>query len=235
MNGDERATLSVEGLVARMGHDLRSPLTAIIGFSDLLLLELPGPLNETQRRQLAAIRSAGTTMLRLMDGLIELARLEAGVLEAQGQMTALGPFLDELRSTHLAQAEERGLTLDVDLAGPDRCHTDPRILARILGHLITNGLAFTETGGVTVHSRAGAEPGSVSLAVVDTGVGISEHDRAMLFQPFDRASASEPPRTGIGLGLFLSGRLADVLGAEISVESEIGRGTTCTVTVPAGP
>ena len=219
-----------------MGHDLRSPLTAIIGFSDLLLLELPGSLNDTQRQQLAEIRSAGGTMLRLIDDVVEAARLEAGVVEVRAETTALGPLLDEVRSTFTAEAEGRGLTLDVDPSGPDRGYTDPRILGRILGHLIANGLAFTETGGVTVRVRAGAEPGSVDIAVVDTGAGIAEHDRTMLFQPFDRAtSVGDPARTGIGLGLFLSRRLADLVGAEISVESEIGRGTTSTVTLPGGP
>jgi signal transduction histidine kinase len=225
--------VSFDGLVVRMGHDLRSPLTAIIGFSDLLLLGLPGPLNESQRQQLVEIRSAGGTMLRLMDDLVELARLEAGVVEVHAETTVLEPFLDELRSTFTAQAEQRGLTLDVDLSGPDRCHTDPRVLGRVLGHLIDNGLAFTESGGVTVRVRAGTEPGRVDIGVVDTGTGIAEHDRTMLFQPFDRAaSASDPPRTGIGLGLFLGRRLADLLGAEISVESEVGRGTTCSVLLP---
>jgi signal transduction histidine kinase len=222
--------VSVDGLVVRMGHDLRSPLSAIIGFSDLLLLELPGPLNETQRGQLGEIRTAGGTMLRLIDEVIELARLEAGLMEVRAETTVLKPFLDELRSTFTPQAEERGLTLDVDLSGPDRCHTDPRVLGRILGHLIGNGLAFTQTGGVTVRVRASTEPGRLDIAVVDTGPGIPEHDRTMLVQPFDRAtSVHDPPRTGIGLGLFLSRRLADLVGADISVDSEIGRGTTCTV------
>jgi signal transduction histidine kinase len=228
--------VSFDGLVVRMGHDLRSPMTSIIGFSELLLLELPGPVNETQRQQLTEIRTAGRTMLRLVDDVVEFARLEAGVVEVQAETTVLEPLLDELRSTFTAQAAERGLTLDLDLSGPDRCHTDPRLLGRILGRLIANGLAFTETGGVTVRVRAGPEPGRVDIAVVDTGVGISEHDRAMLFQPFDRAtSAVDPPRTGIGLGLFLSRWLADLMGAEISVESEVGRGTTCTVLLPGDP
>jgi len=219
-----------------MGHDLRSPLTSIIGFSDLLLLELPGSLNETQRQQLAEIRSAGGTMLRLVDHVVDLARLEAGVVEVHAETTVLEPFLDELRSTFTAQAEQRGLTLDVDLSGPDRWHTDASVLGRILGHLIANGLAFTDAGGVTVRVREGTEPGRLAIDVVDTGAGISEHDRTMLFQPFDRAaSANEPRRTGIGLGLFLSSRLADLLGAEISVESEVGRGTTCAVLLPEGP
>lgn len=227
--------MSFDGLVVRMGHDLRSPLTAIIGFSDLLLLELPGPVNETQRQQLAEIRSAGGTMLRLIDQVLELARLEAGVVEVHAETTILGPFLDEVRSTFSAQAEERGLTLDVDLSGPDRWHTDPRILGRILGHLVANGLTFTETGGVSVRVRAGAETGRLAIAVMDTGAGISEHDRTMLFQPFDRAaSTNDPRRTGIGLGLFLSRRFADLLGAEIAVESEVGQGTTCTVLLPGG-
>jgi two-component system CheB/CheR fusion protein len=228
--------VSFDGLVVRMGHDLRSPLTSIIGFSDLLLLELPGTLNETQRQQLAEIRSAGGTMLRLIDHVIELARLQAGVVKVQAETTLLEPFLDELRSTFTARAEERGLRLDVDLSGPDRWHTDPKVLGRILGHLIANGLAFTESGGVTVRVHEGTEPGGLAIAVVDTGVGISEHDRTMLFQPFDRAaSAGGPLRTGIGLGLYLSRRFADLLGAGISVESEVGRGTTCTVLLPEGP
>jgi signal transduction histidine kinase len=169
----------------------------------------------------------------MTDNLVELARLERGEVEAELEATALAPVVDDVRSSLHGQALEKGLGLDVDLTGPDRCYTDPSLLGRILMHLVANGLAFTEAGGVTVRSREGETPGSVRIEVVDTGVGISEHDRTMLFQPFERSAGDAGyGRQGIGLGLLISRRLADLLGAEITVETEVGRGTTCSVTLP---
>jgi hypothetical protein len=107
------------------------------------------------------------------------------------------------------------------------------VLARILGHLVANGLAYTEVGGVILRARAAEAPGAVRIDVVDSGVGISEHDRRMLFQPFDRAAGDTGSgRQGIGLGLFISRQLADLLGAEITVETVVERGTTCSVLIP---
>lgn len=221
----------LDGLVSAMGHDLRSPLSVIIGFADLLLMELPGPLNEAQRRQLTDIRAAGRAMLGMTDSLVELARLEAGDMEIGSEESALASVLDDVRSSFQPLAEERGLTITVERSGPDRYHSDPRVLARILGHLVANGLAFTGSGGVTLRARGGETPGGVRIEVVDSGTGISEHDRTMLFQPFDR-SADGSGRQGVGLGLFISRRLAELLGAEITVQTEVGRGTTFSVMLP---
>jgi two-component system sensor histidine kinase/response regulator len=223
----------LDGLVAGMGHDLRTPLNLIIGFTDLLLMELPGPLNEAQRRQLTDIRSAGRAMLGMTDNLVELARLERGAVEVEVEESALAPLLDDVRSSFQAMAGEHGLSIVVEPSGADRCHTDPRVLARILGHLVANGLAYTEAGGVTLRAHDAETPGAVRIDVVDSGIGISEHDRTMLFQPFDRAAGDAGSgRHGIGLGLLISRRLADLIGAEITVETEVGRGTTCSVTLP---
>ena len=104
---------SIDGLVAGMGHELRTPLNAIIGFTDLLLMELPGPLNDAQRQHLAQIGSAGRTMLGMTDNLVELARLELGEIELQVAPSALGPILDDVRSAYLARAAEKGLSLEV--------------------------------------------------------------------------------------------------------------------------
>jgi protein-histidine pros-kinase len=220
----------VDALLSTLGHDLRSPLNAIIGFSDLLRLELPGPLNEAQRHGVAEIRAAGDAMLRMTDALVDLARVEVGAVQVEVAPVSLGPFLDEIRASFQAMAAERGLTLGVDPSGSDRCQTDAGVLARILSHLVRNGISATESGGVTI--RAEEHPGGrVRIEVVDTGTGISEHDRAMLFRPFDR-SASDLPRQGTGLGLFVSRRLADLVGAELTMETEIGRGSTFGIVVP---
>jgi protein-histidine pros-kinase len=213
-----------DALLSALGHDLRSPLNVIIGFNDLLLLELPGPLNETQRHQLTEMRSAADAMLRMTDGLVELARIELGAVPVKPYDAPLESLLEDVQASFQAEADQRGLALAVERAGPDRCHTDVNVLGRILRHLVSNALASTETGVVTVRVAEEAD-GRVRIEVVDTGSGISEHDRTMLFQPFDRA-VSDRPRQGIGLGLFLSRRLADLLGAEIRVETEPGRGST---------
>ena len=230
MTGDARIVQGVDALLSGLGHDLRSPLNAIIGFSDLLLLELPGPLEAAQRHHLEEIRSAGGAMLRMTDALVDLARIEAGVVDVLVAPVAIAPFLEEIRSSFGAEAAARGLSLEVDPSGPDRCETDGGILARIVGHLVRNAIASTETGGVTIRAREDHAGGRVRFEVMDTGPGISDHNRAMLFQPFDR-SASDRPRQGTGLGLFVGGRLADLLGAEITVETG-DRGSTFAVTLP---
>ena len=225
---------SIERLVSGMGHELRTPLTVIIGFTDLLLMEFPGPLNDAQRQQLEQIASAGRTMLGMTDNLVELARLELGEIELQVATSALGPILEDVRSATLARATEKGLSLEVGSPSPDPCETDPRVLRRIVELLVANALTYTDTGGVTIHVREAGPPGAVRIEVVDSGPGISEHDLAMLFRPFDRAAsdAGGGERRGIGLGLCLGRRLADLLGAEIAVASEVGRGTTASVTLP---
>lgn len=236
MSGGGRVVERLDELVSGMGHELRTPLNVIIGFTDLLLMELPGPLNEAQRRQLADIRSAGWAMLGMTDNLVELARLERGEWEVELGESTLAPLFEDVRSSFQRQAAEKGIALDVERSGPDLCTTDPRVLRRILEHLVANGVAFTEAGGVTIRSHEGETPGAVRIDVVDTGVGISEHDRTMLFQPFDRAAADAGHgRRGIGLGLFIGRRLADLLGAQLTVETEVGRGTTCTVILPGTP
>jgi signal transduction histidine kinase len=233
MSDRGRVVEGLDGVMTGMGHELRSPLNVIIGFSDLLLMELPGPLNDVQRKHLTEVRSAGRTMLWLTDNLVELARLERGEVAVEHRASALLPILEEVRSSLQARAAEKGLDLEVDPSGPVSCATDPRVLGRILVHLVANGIAFTETGGVTLRAREGDVPGSVQVEVVDTGVGISQHDRAMLFHPFDRAAGQAANgRGGVALGLFISRRLAELLGAEITVETEVGRGTTCRVILP---
>jgi protein-histidine pros-kinase len=233
VTGAERGTGSIDALIAEMGHELRSPLNAIIGFSDLLLLELPGPLTEAQRHQLTEIRAAGDALLRLTDDLVELARLERGEMTPRSEAIPMAPFLDDVRTSFEVRARERELSLEVDVDGLDSCRSDPMLLGRILGHLVGNAIAYTETGGVTIRGHAGAR-GEAVVEVMDTGAGISEHDRAMLFQPFDRGAA-DVPRRGIGLGLFLSRRLAELLGTEITVRTEVGRGSTFRVDLPAVP
>src|SRR5918994_6943713 len=126
MSGSGRLAERLDGLVSSMGHDLRTPLNVIIGFTDLLLMELPGPLNEAQRRQLRDIHAAGRAMLAMTDSLVELARVESGDLEIEPEESALGSVLDDVRSSFRPIAEERGLTITVERSGPDRCHTDPR-------------------------------------------------------------------------------------------------------------
>jgi signal transduction histidine kinase len=231
---DDHAEEGLDLLLAGLGHDLRSPLNVIIGFSDLLLLGLPGPLTEAQRHQVTEIRTAGHAMLRLTDGLVELARIERGDVAVEPESMPIGPLLDDIRSSFQAEADERGLTLDVERSGPDRCQTDGKVLGRLLGQLVANGLASTGTGGVTIRAGNGDAEGAVRIEVVDTGPGISEHDRRMLFHPFDRG-ASDDPRPGTGLVLFLARRLADLLGAEITLETELGRGSSFAVVLPGRP
>ena len=198
-----------------MGHELRTPLNAIIGFTDLLLMELPGPLNDAQRQHLAQIGTAGRTMLGMTDNLVELARLELGEIELRVAPSSLGPILDDVRSGFLAQAAEKGLSLVVESPPPGPCETDPKVLRRIVELLVANAVAYTDTGGVTIQVREAGAPGAVRIEVIDTGPGIKPEDAERLFQRGVRGEGAGG--SGAGLGLAIVRRLCELYGWDVSM------------------
>lgn len=228
----ERAVQAKDRFLASMSHELRTPLNAILGFTGTLLMKLPGPLNGTQEGQLKTVQTSARHLLSLIDDLLDLTRIESGEVKLQLLPIDCGEVIGEVAATMAPLAGERGLSLEVIPASePILLPTDRRALSQILLNLVNNALKFTEEGGVRVETRRLAQ--RVEIEVFDTGIGISTPNQARLFAAFMQIDNSAARRhEGTGLGLYLSQKLAGLIGGEITVQSALGEGSTFLLTLP---
>lgn len=228
-SGSER----LDRLLAGAGHSLRTPLNAVLGFTEVLLMELPGPVNDEQRRQLRNVRSGALLMEMTIDNLLDLARIETGTMQVPLEQVDVGSVVSDVRAELQRFADEKDLSLEVEIPAGMTCLTNGRALGRILVNLTSNAIFFTDTGGVQILGVPSDGVGTARVDVVDTGMGLPELERERLFEPFERGPAqSDGGRGGAGLGLYVSRRLADLLGSEIVVQSRAGRGSRCSVILP---
>lgn len=232
------ANQAKDAFLATMSHEFRTPLNAIIGFTGVLLMKLPGPLTAEQEKQLRTVRRSADHLLALINDLLDLAKIGAGKVSLAREPTVLQDILREIESTARPAAESKRLAFD--LAAPDSdlvVPSDRRALSQILLNLTSNAIKFTKRGSVCVSLALAEADGRMvaELTVVDTGIGIRAEDREKLFQPFMRlSSAGEPVDIeGTGLGLHLSQKLAEILGGRIFCRSVFGEGSTFTLQVPA--
>jgi signal transduction histidine kinase len=220
--------------LANVSHELRAPVTAIIGLGRLLTDSSSDPLTEEQARQVGLIRSSASDLLTLVNDLLDLAKAEAGRIEPEVSDVDLRAVFGELRGTLRALATRPEVELvveDPDPAGPLR--TDDVLLARVLRNLLTNALKFTERGSVTLAARWVAD--TVVLTVTDTGVGVPEELHERIFEEFYQVPSGVTARgTGTGLGLPYARRLVTILGGTLTLSSTPGAGSVFTVTVPVG-
>lgn len=224
---DDLRSERLDRLLAGAGHQLRTPLNSVLGFTEILLMGLPGPLNEEQRRQLRNVRSGARLLETTIDNVLDLVRIESGTLNVRLELIDVGSVVNEVCSNIQPIAKEKGLSLEVEIpAGMTWC-TNRRAFSRILVNLAGNALSFTDTGGVQIRGVLGDGVSSARLDIVDTGIGLPETEREGLFEPFGCGSArTEDGRGRAGLGLHVSRRLADLLGADITAESTPGQGST---------
>lgn len=220
--------------LAHMSHELRTPLNAIIGFAGTLLLRLPGPLNADQSRQLETIQTSARHLLALINDLLDVSKIEAGKVEAFLETVDCRQVVEDISATMDVEARRKGLTLETQLPdAPLPMRTDRRMIRQILLNLLSNAIKFTERGHVrvTLHGTGTAED-EVRICVEDTGVGIRPEDSHRIFARFDQIRASrEATSEGTGLGLYLSQRLAVMLGGQIVFQSEFGKGSRFTLTL----
>jgi protein-histidine pros-kinase len=229
----ERANRAKDHFLATMSHELRTPLNAILGFAGLLLMKLPGPLNEVQERQLQHVQTSGRHLLSLINDLLDLAKIESGHVELLCEWLDCRPLIDEVANVLRQAASEKHLALDVDLPpGPMTVRADRRALRQVLLNLASNAIKFTAQGSVRVwaEARGDAEQPQWVLAVVDSGVGMSAADLQRLFQAFVQVGERRHGE-GTGLGLYLSHKLAQLMGGRLDVASELGQGSTFTLTL----
>ena len=232
----ENASLAKDRFLASMSHELRTPLNAVIGFTGTLLMRLPGPLTGDQESQLRTVQTSARQLLSLINDLLDLAKIESGKVELHFESVSCQSVIDEVSSALSPLAVAKGLTFEVTPAAQDFVvQTDRRALSQILINLTNNAIKFTERGHVSldvaqrhVDARARTE-----IHIRDTGPGIPPEDKARLFQAFEQIENTTSRRhEGTGLGLYLSQKLASLLGGTITCDSEPGRGTTFTVVLP---
>ncbi|MEW6586033.1 MAG: HAMP domain-containing sensor histidine kinase [Nitrospirota bacterium] len=226
----EQAESLKSDFLSLVSHELRTPLVSIIGYNDLLLDRVAGGLNEEQIDALKKIDKNSKKLLELINSVLDLSRLEAKAPEIAE--VDLPQLLEEIKMENKSVIENSGLDFvwKID-PGLQSVGTDTGVLKVILVNLISNAVKFTEKGSVTVDIHR--SDSGVEFSVVDTGIGIAPEDISNIFEPFHQL---ENPLTreheGIGLGLYIVGRLVDFLGGSIKVESEVGRGTVFTVQLP---
>ncbi len=222
--------------LASMSHELRTPLTAILGFSGTLLMGLPGPLNDAQTRQLEIIQRSAKHLLSLINDLLDVAKVEAGKLHLHMETVSCQAAIQEVADLQRQTAARKELELRVEVPATEvSVVTDRRALNQILLNLTSNAIKFTDSGSVTMR-LSGMEDGVVRIAVQDTGEGISPGDQEKLFEAFNQVPNLQSHWfEGTGLGLYLCRKLAAAVGAEISLQSAPGRGSTFTLILPVEP
>jgi len=225
--------------LATLSHELRAPMTGIFGFADMVA---SGRSTEAQRREHAeTIRRSGEHLLALVNNVLDFSKIEAGAERVEAIETLPLQVLADATAMLRDRANAKGIRIETDCDGPlpISIQSDPTRLRQILINLIGNAVKFTESGTVSVRvsmvTASDAAQPQLQFAVRDTGIGISAHALATLFHPFTQANRSTARRFGgTGLGLAISRRLARLLGGDVVVTSEPGRGSTFTVTVATG-
>jgi len=220
--------------LANMSHELRTPLNAIIGVSEMLREDAEAAKQDTE--PLDRVLGAGRHLLALINDILDLSKIEAGRMDLALSSFALAPLIADVIKTIEPLAAKNGNRVAVQCDGEiGTMHADQMRLRQALLNLMSNANKFTERGGISVDAREQQENGRdfITIAVADTGIGMTPEQMGKLFQEFSQASSSTASKYGgTGLGLVISKRFCQMMGGDITVESEPGRGSTFTIRVP---
>src|SRR5215831_13827155 len=230
----EAANQAKSTFLATMSHEIRTPMNGVLGMVEVL--EQQG-ISEAQRLTVATIKDSGQALLHVIDDVLDFSKIEAGRLELEATAFSLSGLVESALDTFRPQAVTKGLRLDaeIDAGSADALIGDPARVRQILFNLLSNALKFTARGGVRVRATTVALGGGrtrTTLAVGDTGIGLSAHECARLFQPFAQADSSTTRRFGgTGLGLSIVRRLAQLMHGDVTIDSEPSVGSTFAVTI----
>lgn len=222
--------------LATMSHELRTPLNSIIGFSGIILQGLAGELNAEQKKQLGMVRGSARHLLALINDVLDISKIEAGELDVSLKAFDVKASIERMVASIMPMAEKKNLALSVDLKNlPVDFISDQRRVEQMLLNLLSNAVKFTEKGAVKLFAEicSGQDGPVLRVRIADTGIGIRAEHLPTLFQAFRQIDTGiSRMHEGTGLGLAITRRLADRLGGDIQVESEFGRGSAFTLTLP---
>jgi signal transduction histidine kinase/CheY-like chemotaxis protein len=221
----EQANRAKSAFLSRMSHELRTPLNAIIGFGQVLELDA---LDPGQEKAVAHILKAGRHLLKLINEILEISRIEAGRLDLSLEPVKLSEVIEEAHGLLLPLIQARSVTVERSPAGSSGCYmrADRQRLTQVVINLLSNAVKYNVTGGTVTLSCGEEAPGRLRLSVTDTGAGIPVEKQTRLFTPFDRLDAERTGIEGTGMGLALTKRLVEAMGGVIGMRSTAGQGST---------
>ncbi len=215
-----------------MSHELRTPLNSIIGFTGVLLQELPGSLNEEQKKQLSMVKKSSEHLLELINDVLDLSKIEAGELKLSYEEFSLFSLVDDIVNSNAPLIQKKGLQFDFSIDKKiNTIYCDKRRLKQIIFNLLSNSIKFTHEGKISL--KCEKEDKFIKFTIEDTGIGIKMEDQNLLFKPFSQINQGlNRNYEGTGLGLSICKNLINMMGGEISVESEFGKGSKFSFTIP---
>jgi signal transduction histidine kinase/HAMP domain-containing protein len=229
----ERANRGKDEFLGVISHELRTPLNVIKGYTEIMLNEVLGAVNADQKKALQTISNQSMELFTMINGILQVTRIEAGAVQAATCDVRLGEVLDELRANYdIPYGKDLTLVWDYPENLPV-LRTDDEKLKAILQNLINNAIKFTEKGSVTISARHLPEADGVEFQVADTGIGIPREKINTIFDMFQQVDSSATRKfSGVGLGLYIVKKFSELLGGSVHVASELGKGSVFTVHVP---
>lgn len=229
----ERANRGKDEFLGVISHELRTPLNVIKGYTEIMLNEVLGAVNADQKKALETISNQAMELFTMINGLLQVTRIEAGAVQAAAWEVQLGELLDELRSNYnIPYGKDLTLVWDYPADLP-LVRSDDEKLKAVLQNLVNNAIKFTEKGSVTVSVRHVSTSSAIEFRIADTGIGIPQEKIQTIFDMFQQVDSSATRKfSGVGLGLYIVKKFIELLGGSVAVQSEAGKGSVFTVTLP---